>query len=93
MAQRVFVAVTARQYEGSDTVGVCSTRERAAAAFRHCIEGGRLQCSHDEHWVEVWTVNGACEPVEVFADEILDALASIPAPRPASPSSDTEAAR
>jgi hypothetical protein len=89
MATRVFVAVTARQYEGSDTVGVCSTRERAAAAFRRCVEDGRLRCYHDEHTIETWEVDGSVEVIDVYADEILDALAAIPAPRPASPSSDT----
>jgi hypothetical protein len=82
----VYVAVTSRQYEGSDTVGACSTRERAAAAFVHCIYDGRVDCNHDAHWVEAWTIDGACEPIEVFADEILDAVAATSLAAP----SDTE---
>jgi hypothetical protein len=76
----VYVAVTRRQHEGNDTVGVFSSRQRAAAAFVQCVEDGRVRCSHDEHWVEVWIVDGARASVEVYEDEILDALASIPAP-------------
>lgn len=85
----VYVAVTSRQHEGSDTVGVCSTRERAAAAFRRCVEDGRLRCYHDEHTIETWEIDGSVEARDVYEDEILDALTLVPPPSPR-PAPDTE---
>jgi hypothetical protein len=88
MGKRVFVAVTGRQYEGFDTVGVASSRERAVPLFHGCVEDGRMECSHDDHRIEVWEVDGSIvEVLDVWRDEIEEAVA----PRPSSPSSDTEA--
>jgi hypothetical protein len=76
----VWLTTVRRDYEGDETLAVCSTREKALLAFRdRCADPDRpdrMDCSHDRHFVERWTVDGAAEAEEVFSNTIEDAWAA-----------------
>jgi hypothetical protein len=89
----IYVAVRGVDYEGESMIAVCSSRDRAFAALvKGCVDAGDGFVYGDHHYIDAWVVDGESEREHVLKSDLAATFRAFP-PRPASPSSDTEAGR